>query len=957
MTMTTFRHLPSVLASLALIGSALTLPSEIAPAQTRTPQETIERLRRDQNEILRKAERLQALMTRLKQRYEREGKQEQVQQLDEGLAHLSRSGILRDVASIREDLEATAFTEALRKQREVVNDLERLLNILLARKSIENIDEQLEQVERQTRTARELEQRQRELIDATSGALQRELTPEEQELADRLAKLRDAERREAEANSRQAGARRPFLESALEQVKALLQQQARLEAGLEDEAAGRTPEARARAFDLGDLTQQVRGLQERMRSQQKQRDLGEAGKQLQTAADNGDQQALQQARDQLETLLENPPQLPGPMGPIRDPEWAKVRDRARQTPDTDTQAGREQLGEIGKSTAELAQSRDETFGKMNAAGSEQLQQKAEQLANKMAASAPSDPAGERAIDAVQTAAEHLSKANQAVKAGDTETANSEVNNALSALDQARSRHESENPDAARQAGQMAADAQAAARELQNTPAPEATEQTATEALERAASALREVEREVETARDNGEPASAEQAAGASRQELEQARDALAEALSSAAAGNRAELNGAAERQQELAATAAQVQQALEQAGQTGQISEGQQQGTQSQLEQAQQHMQNAAERLQQGQQASAAAEQRAAAQALQQAMESLQQGGDLNDEQRERLAQQAEAQQQLTEDIIRLAEELEERENKVAERAVQQAAEASRKAQRAMREGDADEAQQQQEQAREKLEEAVEELEEEQDRYMDLRQEELLFRMKEELTNFLEQQRPITEQTLEYQQTAANGRLSRPARRRVNRLGEEEHTLAGKIELLVNALTDEGNLVYQAVLTANLEDLREVGRRLAGRSPDVGTFTTLLQQDIERRTEQLLEALEREQQRREQERQQGQQQGENRFNPQREKLISLIAELEMLKQLELDTQQATGDLRALVEARGDDTISEAEVAMIQRLAHRHSEITKLFQQIKAGVEAAMQQMSGEEPQEEENKGR
>ena len=44
----------------------------------------------------------------------------------------------------------------------------------------------------------------------------------------------------------------------------------------------------------------------------------------------------------------------------------------------------------------------------------------------------------------------------------------------------------------------------------------------------------------------------------------------------------------------------------------------------------------------------------------------------------------------------------------------------------------------------------------------------------------------------------------------------------------------------------------------------------------------------------------------------------------------------------------DETISEAEVAMIQRLHHRHSQITRLFEQIKAGVEQALQ--AGQEQQ-------
>ena len=396
-------------------------------------------------------------------------------------------------------------------------------------------------------------------------------------------------------------------------------------------------------------------------------------------------------------------------------------------------------------------------------------------------------------------------------------------------------------------------------------------------------------------------------------------------------------------------------QQLQQAAENGDLNERQQQAAQQAMQQAQQSMQRAQQQLQQGQQSSASQQQQQAAEQMQQAMDALQENRELDQQQKDQLAEQAAQQEQLTEDIIRLAKELEERENEAARRAVEEAAEASKKAQQAMEEGDADEVEQQQEEAREKLQEAMEELEEEQDRYMDLRQEELLFRMKDELTAFLEKQRPITELTKQYQESAEGGRLSRSKRRKVNGLGEEEQALAGKIELLVSALTEEGNLVYQSVLNANLEDLREIARRLAGRAPDVGSFTTLLQDDVERRSVQLLEALDREQKRREEQRQQEQEQEQqqqeqpqNKFNQQREKLVSLIAELEMLKQLGTDTRDATDNLKTLVEVRGDENISEAEVALIQRLAHRHNEITKLFQQIKAGVEEALGAMQGGE---------
>ena len=48
------------------------------------------------------------------------------------------------------------------------------------------------------------------------------------------------------------------------------------------------------------------------------------------------------------------------------------------------------------------------------------------------------------------------------------------------------------------------------------------------------------------------------------------------------------------------------------------------------------------------------------------------------------------------------------------------------------------------------------------------------------------------------------------------------------------------------------------------------------------------------------------------------------------------------------EVRGDETVSDAEVALIERLSHQHGEITTLFQKIRQGVEAAMQAMEGQE---------
>lgn len=944
--MSTYR---SVCATALLGVCGLLLAPATATAQV--DQATIDRLRRDQDEILRKAERLQALMQRLEQRYEREGKKEQVALLKEGQAHLERSGVLRDVAGIRDDLASAALTEALRKQKEVVDDLERLLNILLERRSVEQIDEQLKIAAEQAASARELEQRQRELMEATQAALRTPPSPAERELLESLGQLQQAERREAERNSVEAGARRPFLENALERVRELLRQQERLEGSAAAEAEGRREQTREREFDLGNLTQRARELAGSLRDQSRQQALGEAARELREESAGTDQQALQQARDRMEALLQDPPQMAGPEGRARDPKWSELRDQLREAPAGATpteRAGLQQLGETGE---KHAQQRSEEAAAANATDSDRLQQDAATLAQKLQQDPqPAEPKDSPATS-VATAAERLDAAEAAIRSGDLPKAREQVDQAVSALEKARGQHQQQNPDAARQAAQMAAEAQATAQDLRNVPGAEAPEQQADAELSKAAEALRTTESQLEEARDKGQAPDVRKQAAEARTHLDEARQALEKALEAANQNGGNDLQAAAERQQALQQQAEQTAQRMQQAASSGQLTEQQAKKAGEQMAKASQSMQDAAQKLQSGQQANASQAQQAAADALQKAAEELQQNQPLTEQQQQAMRDLGKQQQQIADDIIKLAEELKKRQNKQAERAAQQAGDAAQKAQRAMEQGEPEEAQARQEEARQKLEEAAEQLEEEQDRYQDLRQEELLFRLKDELTTFLEKQRPITAQTLEIQQQAQPSGLSRPARTKLNRLGEEEQELAGKIGFLVTALTEEGNLVYQTVLNANLEDLQEVSRRLAGRSPDAGNYTTMLQQDVERRTEEMLKALERERQRREEERREQQQQqgqqSQNRFSQQREKLVSLIAELEMLKQLEVDTARATQNLRTLVDARSDDSVSEAEVALIERLGHRHAEVTRLFQQIKAAVEQAMQQMQGE----------
>ena len=85
-------NLPFCRATLLWLLCAAMVPAAIAQSDEQDPQQQLERLRRDQDEILRKAGRLRDLMDRLLQRYTRENKAEQVDLLQKGLQHLERSG-------------------------------------------------------------------------------------------------------------------------------------------------------------------------------------------------------------------------------------------------------------------------------------------------------------------------------------------------------------------------------------------------------------------------------------------------------------------------------------------------------------------------------------------------------------------------------------------------------------------------------------------------------------------------------------------------------------------------------------------------------------------------------------------------------------------------------------------------------------------------------------------------
>ncbi|MEO0480444.1 MAG: hypothetical protein AAF196_13260 [Planctomycetota bacterium] len=327
----------------------------------------------------------------------------------------------------------------------------------------------------------------------------------------------------------------------------------------------------------------------------------------------------------------------------------------------------------------------------------------------------------------------------------------------------------------------------------------------------------------------------------------------------------------------------------------------------------------------------------------------------MTDEQREQLEDIERQQQELEEEILRLRELNDERDNQDASQALQRAQEASQQARESFKKQDPQEAQEQQERAEQELQRAADELEEERQRYEDLRQEELLFRLEEELVEFLETQRPITIATAEALADLENGgRLSRPERRRLNEAGETERELAAKTKFLREALEEDSALVFTHVLRSNEVDLNDVADRLVGRRPDVSPFTVQLQRDVEQRAERMLKSIQderermrEERERQEQEGQQDQQNQQDQNGQQQERLVSAISELIMLRKLEEDLAERTRVLSDLYGAVGDEGLTEADASLAERLAHQHEELTTIFEKIKSQVQAFLGEQAAE----------
>jgi hypothetical protein len=293
----------------------------------------------------------------------------------------------------------------------------------------------------------------------------------------------------------------------------------------------------------------------------------------------------------------------------------------------------------------------------------------------------------------------------------------------------------------------------------------------------------------------------------------------------------------------------------------------------------------------------------------------------------------AEQQQQLRARLHELMSRLSELPDQAFQEPGSRAQQAMEGAQRALESGATDAAAVREREAAEQLEQASEQLAGDRDRYEQLRQEEVLFRVGEELAALHERQVAIGLETRELDDTRRDrDRLGRSQARAVARLSGEERGLSVQAEALRAALEQDGAIAFTFALQRTRDDLQNASGLLA--DEQTGVMPQLVQADVVRRLEDLMAVLDAELERRRnaelEEPQEGQPQGQQPSPP----LVPTVAELLLVQRMEQAALARLENFIALTPTIDEeDGLVPVERELLERWALEHRQVTELFRRM------------------------
>ncbi len=217
--------------------------------------------------------------------------------------------------------------------------------------------------------------------------------------------------------------------------------------------------------------------------------------------------------------------------------------------------------------------------------------------------------------------------------------------------------------------------------------------------------------------------------------------------------------------------------------------------------------------------------------------------------------------------------------------------------------------------AKEKLEEMLRQLREEERELM-------LAAMEARLQKILAQQKRVYSGTLSIGQVPAKERTSRHTARAVQ-LSREESQIGLEVEKAILLITDEGSSVaFSEALAEVREDVQNVGYRL--NRVQVDELTQGIEQDIISSLEEMIEALQKEMDKSDEEKKKQQQQQQQQGSPEDQALIDMLAEIKMLRSLQLRVNNRTRRIEKLALEEGANQPDILE--QLQKLANRQTRI-------------------------------
>lgn len=327
----------------------------------------------------------------------------------------------------------------------------------------------------------------------------------------------------------------------------------------------------------------------------------------------------------------------------------------------------------------------------------------------------------------------------------------------------------------------------------------------------------------------------------------------------------------------------------------------------------------------------------------------------------------AEEQKKLQRDIQDLAKRIDPKKNPQAKKSLEEAAKEAQKAEESLQGNDPQEAEKAQEKTKEELEKARKALKKERDQYLSLRQEELLFKIADEVESMIASQSDINRQTLTLMASAgeSSGSLSRGLRSQVRQLGRKEGELADRASFLSENLAKEETLVFTYVLDSVSTDLNQLKSSMSKRRPVLGDEITDLQTEALEQMKWLLQALKQQIKQKKEDRKQDQQQEqkpdeekpENTNQGQNKKrLVPDKAELMLLRRLEMDVRQQIQAFLELEKELGSE-FESMNKRRLNRMAHKHSKISDLFKEFveSRGMSLAPKKDDKKEEKKEEGK--